>query len=176
MSFAMRASTTSLATPDNLARWSKVIDASCKLCLAPGQPNTKTLGTLGHILNNCPRMLDRYEWRHNGVLAYIYECMTKNKPEEITIYADFEGAKVNGGTIPPHIMVTTSRPDLVIIDNNTTPSTVLLVELTIPFTRNIEAVNNRKTQSYEFLTSDIEDAGYKCHTFRIRKFQPTLPI
>ena len=93
MSFVVRASTTSLATQDNLARWSKVIDASCTLFFAPGQPNTKTLGTLGHILSNCPRLLDRYEWRHNGVLDYIYEYMTKNKPEEITIYADFEGAR-----------------------------------------------------------------------------------
>ena len=199
MSFAMRASTNSLATPDNLARWGKVIDASCKLCLVPDQPNTKTKGTLGHILNNCPRMLDRYEWRHNGVLAYLYECLIKNKPEGITVYADIEGAKVNGGTIPPHIMVTTSRPDLVIINENTTPTTVLLVELTIPFTRNIEAANTRKRTRYEFLTSDIENAGYKCtnlplevgsrghinsrnretllfvcHTFKIRKFQPIL--
>ena len=124
MSFAMRASTNSLETPDNLARWGKVKDASCKMCLAPGQPNTKILGTLGHILNNCPRILERYEWRHNGVLAFIYDCLTKNKPEEITMYSDFEGAKVNGGTIPPHIMVTTSRPDLVIIDNNTLHSAV----------------------------------------------------
>ena len=58
-----------------------------------------------------------------------------------------------------------------IIDNKTSPSTVLLVELTIPFTRNIEAANNRKMQSYEFLTrSGIEYVGYKCHIFRIRKF------
>ena len=42
-------------------------------------------------------------------------------PISMMHYADFKGAKVNGGTIPPHIMVTNSRPDLVIIDNNTTP-------------------------------------------------------
>ena len=47
MSFAMRASTNSLATPDNLARWGKVIDASCKLCCDFGQPNARTMGT-GH--------------------------------------------------------------------------------------------------------------------------------
>ena len=66
------------------------------------------------------------------------------------MYADIEGAKVNGGTIPPHIMATTYRPDLVIINENTTPTTVLLVELSIPFTRNIEAANTRKEPDMSF--------------------------
>ena len=59
-------------------------------------------------------------------------------------------------------MVTTSRPDLVIINENTTPTTVLLVELTITFTRNIDAANTRKRTRYEFITSDVENTGYKC--------------
>ena len=162
MGFAMRASTNSLATPDNLARWGKVVDTSCKLCFNPEQPNTKTTATLGHILNNCPRMLDRYEWRHNGVLAYLYKEVMDAKSPGITIHVDIEGAKVNGGTLPPEIMVTTQRPDIVIINTNTTPATVLLVELTCPFTRNIEAANARKRLRYEFLAADIEQAGYKC--------------
>ena len=43
------------------------------------------------------------------------------------------------------------------------PLPVSLVELTCPFTRNIEAANTRKRARYKFLTSDIEDAGYKCN-------------
>ena len=54
----------------------------------------------------------------------------------------------------------TSWSDIVII--NTTPTSVLLVELTIPFTRNIEAANTRKRVRYEFLTEDIKDLGFKC--------------
>ena len=69
---------------------------------------------------------------------------------------------VHGGTLPPEIVVTTQRPDMVIINKNTSPTTVLLVELTCPFTRNIEAANTRKRARYEFLTADIEDLGYKC--------------
>ena len=126
MSFAIRASTNSLATPDNLARWGKVVDSLCKLCVNTDQPNSKTTATLGHILNSCPKMLDRYEWRHNGVLAYLYGLMMDSKPPGITIFADIEGAKVNGGTVPPDIMVTPQRPDMVIINKNTTPSTVFL--------------------------------------------------
>ena len=162
MGFAMRASTNSLATPDNLARWGKVVDTSCKLCFNPEQPNTKTTATLGHILNNCPRMLDRYEWRHNGVLAYLYKEVMDAKSPGITIHVDIEGAKVNGGTLPPEIMVTTQRPDIVIINTNTThttPATLLLVELTCPFTRNIGAANVRNHLRYEFLAADIEEAG-----------------
>ena len=37
---------------------------------------------------------------------------------------------------------------------------VMLVELTIPFT--IEAANKRKRERYEFLSSDINNAGYRC--------------
>ena len=199
MSFAMRASTNSLATPDNLARWGKVVDATCRQCSVPDQPNTRTTATLGHLLNNCPKMLDRYEWRHDGVLAYLYSTLLENKPEGMTIYADIEGAKVNGGTIPPEILVTSSRPDIAIINRNTSPSTVLLVELTVPFSQNIEAANARKRARYEFLKNDIKENGfsccnmplevcsrgqitsrnretllYLCHTFGIRKFQQVI--
>ena len=160
MAFAMRASTNSLATPDNLARWGKVVDTSCKLCQEQNKPNTTA--TLGHILNNCPRMLDRYEWRHNGIVAYLYETFSKQKTDGLRVFADIEGAKVNGGTIPADIMITTQRPDIVIVNTNTTPTSVLLVELTVPFTRNIEAANTRKRLRYEYLASDIEDNGYRC--------------
>ena len=107
-------------------------------------------------------MLDSYEWRHNGVLAYLYKMLMENKPDGVVIYADVDGAKVNGGTIPPDTVVTIQRPDLVIIDNNTSPGSVFLVELIIPFTGNIEAANTRRRLRYEFLTIDIEEAGYRC--------------
>ena len=137
-----------------------MVDSSCKLCSDP--PNSKTTATLGHILNSCPKMLERYEWRHNGVLAYLYAVMVDCKPPGISIYADIVGAKVNGGTVPPEIIITSQRPNLVIINKNTTPSTVFLVELTCPFTRNIRAANTRKRARYEFLAADIKEAGYTC--------------
>ena len=69
---------------------------------------------------------------------------------------------MNGGTVPPDIVITSQRPDMVIINRNTTPATVFLVELTCPFTRNIAAANTRKRARYEFLASDIKDAGFSC--------------
>ena len=101
-------------------------------------------------------MLDRYEWRHNGVVAYLYRTLMEHKLEGMTVFADLESAKVNGGTFPPEIMITTSRPDIVILHRNTTPTSVILLEITIPFSRKIDAANNRKQNRYEFLTSDIQ--------------------
>ena len=138
-----------------------MVDASCKLC-NNANPNIRATATLGHILNNCPNMLDRYEWRHNGVLSYLYQELSDKKPESMQIYADLEGAKISGGTVPPNIVITAQRPDLVTVDNSTNPPTVTLVELTIPFTRNIMDANARKRSRYEFLAADIEAAGYKC--------------
>ena len=60
-------------------------------------------------------MLDRYEWRHNGVLSYLYKTFKDNKPDMIDIFADLDGAKISGGTIPPHIVTTAQRPDIGIL-------------------------------------------------------------
>ena len=92
----------------------------------------------------------------------LNNILRDSKSAGVSVHADLEGAKVAGGSVPPDIMVTSSRPDLVIINYNTTPTSVYLVELTCPFTRNIEAANARKRIRYEFLTKDIEDRGYKC--------------
>ena len=64
---------------------------------------------------------------------------------------------MNGGNIPADIRITAQRPDIVIVNTNITPTSELLVELTIPFTRNIEAVNTRKKLRYEHLANDIEE-------------------
>ena len=90
--------------------------------------------------------------------------MKENKPSHLEIFADLEGHNVNGGTIPQHIMVTSSRPDLVMIDSSTTPQTVYLFELSVCFEKaeNMEAANQRKYERYTALTSDIKENGYEC--------------
>ena len=96
------------------------------------------------------------------MLSYRFQILKDKKPENTEIYADLEGAKISGGTIPPNIVTTAQRPDLVIVDRSTHPTTITLVELTIPFTRNITDANTRKQLRYEFLAADIEEVGYKC--------------
>ena len=57
------------------------------------QPDPQDTGTLGYILNNCPNVLNRYEWRHNGVAAFLYQDLRKNKPDDMEVYADIEGPR-----------------------------------------------------------------------------------
>ena len=135
------------------------------MCLKPNSPPHKA--TLLHILNMCETFLgenERMTWRHDSVLSYITLALKESIPEHIQVYADLEGHKVNGGSIPPNIMVTSSRPDLVVIDSSTQPPTVYLFELTICFEKvgSMEAANQRKYNRYTALSTDIADAGYSC--------------
>ena len=59
-----------------------------------------------------------------------------------------------------YILVTLSRPDLVII--NRSNKTVDILELTCSFERNILAAHQRKTTKYTSLKADIESAGFAC--------------
>ena len=68
-----------------------------------------------------------------------------------------------GGTIPPNIITTSQKPDIVIIDNNNTPKTVHLYELTCPFSTNILTANSYKKDKYAGLKDDIIQNGYVCH-------------
>ena len=89
MEFAMRSSTNTLATPDNLKRWKIARSDVCKMCQKPNSPPHKA--TLFHILNHCNSYLgesERFTWRHNSVLNYITQAIKDNKPENIQIYAD----------------------------------------------------------------------------------------
>ena len=165
MEFAMRSATNILATPDNLKRWGKVRSDNCQRCLRLNQFPRKD--TLFHILNNCDAFLgeeERMTWRHNSILNYMIKTLDENKPETIKLYADLPNYKANGASIPANIIVTRSRPDLVVVDSSTTPQTVYLFELTVCFERagNIEAANSRKYSRYTGLATDIEENGYQC--------------
>ena len=72
---------------------------------------------------------------------------------------------MNGGTLPPDVALTTSRPDLVVIDRSCTPQQVTLAELTMTWdtTANMDNARNRKEARYEFLTEDIQQNGFKCN-------------
>ena len=69
------------------------------------------------------------------MLSYITQTVKESLPGNVPVFADLDGHKVNGGTIPPHIMITSSRCDLAVIDSSTTPATVYLFELTVCFER-----------------------------------------
>ena len=154
MSFALNSVTNTLPSPDNLKRWGKRVVSKCPLC--------QNTGTLEHILNFCPVALTqkRYNYRHDSVLNHLTSVIIANKPENIEVYADIPGFDLNGSTIPPDILVTLSRPDLVIV--NRSNKTVDILELTCSFERNILAAHQRKTTKYISLKADIESAGFAC--------------
>ena len=92
----------------------------------------------------------------------MVNTLDENKPDNIKIFSDLPEFKINGGSIPPDIIVTNSRPDLVILDTATTPQTIYLCELTVCFEKagNFEAAHLRKKQRYAGLKSDLEEKGF----------------
>ena len=84
--------------------------------------------------------------------------LKKHNPHNLTIYTDIPGHKCNNGTIPPDITLTTSRPDLVIIDKKARKIDIL--ELTCSYEKNIESANTKKFLKYFDLKEDILKAGW----------------
>ena len=156
MSFAVRASIDFLPTFTNLNTWGKRNNTKCNFCV--------NKETLHHILNNCSTFLTqgRYTWRHNSILATIVKHLKDNIPDNtsVKLYADIPGWSINSGTIPPNILLTSQRPDLVIVNN--AKKLIHVVELTIPFERNIASAHNRKIERYSSLISDINSGEYNC--------------
>ena len=79
------------------------------------------------------------------------------------MYADLNGWRVNGGTVPQEMALTEQKPDLVVIDKSEKPTKVMLVELTVPWdsANSFQNALERKTARYERLTEDLREAGFK---------------
>ena len=156
MAWAVRASTNTLATPDNLARWGRPVDLKC--CME----GCNATNTLGHILSNCNKALDRFKFRHDSVLKHLLDEIRKKNKEGLTVYADLNGLRVNGGTVPPDLALTGQVPDLVLIDRSVTPTRVVLLELTVPWdsAHCFKGALDRKCDRYERLTIDLKSNGY----------------
>ena len=117
--------------------------------------------TLGHLLSSCVKALDRFKFRHDSVLNHLLQTIMKSKNDQMTVYADLNGWRVNGGTMPPDLVLTEQIPDLVIIDRSDTPAKVVLIELTVPWdsANSFKAAEERKTARYERLAGDLRDKG-----------------
>ena len=156
LSFAVRSCIDFLPTFTNLRTWGKRTNAKCKLC-----HNTQTLL---HVLNHCAISLEqsRFTWRHNSILSYLTNELVKLNRNNCAIYADIPGHTITGGTVPPNILPTSQRPDLVLINNDT--KSVHIFELTVPFETNISKAHKRKLDRYEMLQSEISNnSDFKCN-------------
>ena len=85
--------------------------------------------------------------------------MNKGKKDDITIITEIPGHSINGGTLPPDVIVTGQRPDIVIL--NRSEKKVVLFELIVSFEKNAEAANLRKARRYNDLTSDLIEKGWE---------------
>ena len=139
MSFLLRAGTNTLSTSLNLRWWRLRDDSSCPLCGQTGP-------TIHHILSNCPEALQQggYTWQHDSVLKTLIKSI-KNTWMTITdLYADLPSMRTSENpvvTIPEDILVTSTRPDIVLVG----VEEVALVELTIPHTCNsMESLYNTR--------------------------------
>ena len=83
--------------------------------------------TLGHLLNHCKHSLDRFQFRHNSCLSYLVKRIVANKADTMTVYADLEGWKINGGTIPGDLVATGHVPNIMLLDK--TKKKIVLLEL-----------------------------------------------
>ena len=152
LSFAMKSCVNGLNTPDNLKRWGKRKLDKCEIC--------GNRSDLEHILNWCPVALKqgRMTWRHDSIVSHMTQAMKKVMPSDLTLYSDIPGHKMNSGTIPPDILVTSSRPDVVIVDRSS--KEIHILELTCSFEKNIESAHTLKSRKYNDLKSDLEDKGW----------------
>ena len=130
MKFLLNSTIDTLPTKVNLKMWGKVSNNKCRC---------GTRQTLNHILNCCgPSLRDgRYTFRHDNVLSYIAKCLNKSK---YTCYIDIEGSQTAAaGTLPPSLIVTPLKPDIVIIDKKS--KKVDIFELTVPADYRIKTAN-----------------------------------
>ena len=149
LKFAINAGINTLPTFDNLKRWGKRVCDRCPFC--------GNIQTLAHVLSNCTVALDqgRFTWRHNSVLMSIIDLVNPRLFGGMSLFSDLPGFQApHGGTIPPHILTTSFKPDFVIF------------ELTCPWDSNIDRSHDFKEQKYSPLVADLS-ANYRVSLFSI---------
>ena len=144
---------------DNLKRWGKRVSDRCPFC-----GNTQTLL---HILSNCQVALNqgRYTWRHNSVLANVIHLIRPNLVQGLELFSDLPGFLApGGGSIPPHVLVTSQKPDIFIFNESTREAIVF--ELTCPSDDNINRSHIYKEEKYAPLVADLS-RHYRTYHFSV---------
>ena len=159
LKFAINAGINTLPTLDNLKRWGKRVNDRCPFC--------GNIQTLAHVLSNCTSALDqgRFTWRHNSVLKTIIGIVSQSLKEGCELFSDLDGFQApHGGTIPPDILVTVLRPDLVIVNRQL--KRFMVFELTCPWDSNIENAHSFKDTKYAPLVADLSN-DYKVFHYSV---------
>ena len=80
------------------------------------------------MLSACSKSLDRFRYRHDSVLVHLLKTINEKKGEGISTYADLNGFRGNGGSVPPELCATHQIPDLVVVIRGNEPRKVILLE------------------------------------------------
>ena len=75
----------------------------------------------------------------------------------------FKDANVR--TVPSDILITSLRPDIVIVRRAI--KHISLLELTVPFESNIAKAQERKADRHSPLVAGLQEVGYKCDFFSL---------
>ena len=148
LKFALNAGINTLPSLDNLKRWGKRVSDRCPFC--------GNVETLAHVLSNCSTALTqgRLTWRHNSVLSSIINLIRPHLKDGMILFSDMPGYQApHGGTVPPHILVTASKPDIFIVSELS--QEVIVFELTCPWDTNINRSHTYKTEKYAPLVADL---------------------
>ena len=86
----------------------------------------------------------RFTWRHNSVLDHFVTTIKEKIAQSLELFPDIPNFWLNGATIPPDILQTGSRPDLVFI--NRAERKICFLELTCSFKYNIQMANIQKAK------------------------------
>ena len=117
-------------------------------------------------MGGCPSALTqgRYTYRHNQVLDCLFTELSKVLTDQCIVYADLPGRRASDSpqaTIPPALLITPYRPDIVI--HNKESNSVALLELTCPLdsVRHLELARDRKLkkEEYQLLLSELDRLG-----------------
>ena len=162
--FAINSGLETLPTGDNLRRWGKRTSDLCRLC------SDGSKQTLNHVLSSCKSSLEqgRFTWRHDSILRTIYDFVSGRLGDGFEIFADLQGhGSGNGGTVPPDILVTAQRPDIVVL--NRASRQILIFELTCPWDTNVAIRHEQKSRKYSPLINDLVNSGFvaDCYCFEV---------
>ena len=156
MKFVLNSTINTLPTNDNLKQWGKVTIDKC-FC---GKKQT-----LNHVLSCCKKFLEEgcYTFRHNSILSYISQSLDKQK---FKCYVDIPDCRTSaGGTLPPNVVVSNLKPDIVIVDKS--DKQVHIFVLTFPSEARIDTAHKLKHEKYQHFLTDITSLKPSLSPFEI---------
>lgn len=146
LKFGLNFLVNTLPSGHNLKRWGLTQDESCPLC-----GGTQSIC---HVLSFCRSSLDRYKWRHDGVLRRVADFLLRYLPSSVSLHVDLPGHAKCYVSLPGILgLDTLLRPDIVLI--NAAAHSCMFLELTVPDDENIVKRHTQKTEKYTSLCQSM---------------------